>query len=376
MSGRVKAQVIDKQGKVVKDFPWQRNLILNSGMNEMAARALNNCWKFAVIGTGNSANKHSSGAITASQSGTTVTFSASFTNLSVGTTLKWDTGGEIAMVTTVTSSTSVEVDRSQTVSANTFASYRTEKTALDSESKRADVFGTGDNGTTYDNATRTATYRREWEFAEEVANVNYNEVGFSWNTSTANLFSRIVLASTISMLTGQKLRLKYELDVVVGPAPGASTWNVSGWANSSGTWGAEGFGIIAVRSDGITNTGSTAQTFTASHEPASMLETVLSNGTNAIAFPASGQHTGDDGATAGLEASSNVPATYVVNSFKRSTTSTFDTGTSLASVSSIRIHAEFIRDWALRYLFSTANTKEDTHKLTLTYELTWDRVLN
>lgn len=79
------------------------------------------------IASNTSYNWLDSAAVTASQSGTTVTASGSiFTNVMVGRRIHWD-GGDTAIIVTYTDATHVEVDRSQTVASGGFNIYAFEE---------------------------------------------------------------------------------------------------------------------------------------------------------------------------------------------------------------------------------------------------------
>src|SRR5574337_1049881 len=126
--GFVQCFVVDAATKqVVREYPVQKNLILNQGMDALATQLFADCMNYCSAGTGVTPTNDDSGTTTATQSGTSVTLAGgSFTFTNTGTDagngIKPDTGEE-AMVVSVSSPTSVTVDRSASVSAGQFTVY-------------------------------------------------------------------------------------------------------------------------------------------------------------------------------------------------------------------------------------------------------------
>jgi hypothetical protein len=84
---------------------------------------------------------------------------------------------------------------------------------------------TGACGTNVDTANSSSIHKRTFDFAAEVGtSKNYNELGFSNDTNQAtNLFSRVVLPSTVTVLVGEKLRVVYQLKCTLVQTTTAAT---------------------------------------------------------------------------------------------------------------------------------------------------------
>jgi len=90
--------------------------------------------------------------------------------------------------------------------------------------------GDPNTGVRYDLSTGVIYLRKTYDAESEVSNQNINEVGFFTSATLGVMFSRIVLPSTVTVLTGQQLRLTYELQVTIGPiAPTSAAPVITGW---------------------------------------------------------------------------------------------------------------------------------------------------
>lgn len=381
--GRVKIQVIEN-GSLVRDIPWQKNLILDQGLDFVAARTWAACMTHCAAGTGTTPTRDDSGAVTASQSGTTVTASAGFFAVGdVGKLLKYDSGAE-ARITGYTSTTVVTVGTSATVATSLFTLYRVNQIGLASESKRTSTYltGTGNCGYT-DGGTPgvtalTRTLKRTFDFTAEVGNVNYSEIGISWTASVGNnLFSRILFeGGAVTVLTGQQLRIVYELEVTLSPSITAvsRTAAITGWAASDGTELIQSLSLSYMDTLGVT------QTFGgAALEPSQQTFAFLSTVSTALAAPGSSVSR----ATTSFNNKTLVPSSYAAGSFTLDKSATFAVGE--ANRNDWRSMGIGPNDGgagtsaatnnALVLLFSGPNEKLNTHTLAVTWRFTWGRTL-
>ena len=111
LHGKARLSIIDaKTKKVIRQLPWQKNMITNYGMNTYPSgtydRGWTNGFNYACAGTGLTPTTDDSGVTQATQAGTTVTLSGgafTFTDTATdaGKVIKWDTTEE-AMIVTVT----------------------------------------------------------------------------------------------------------------------------------------------------------------------------------------------------------------------------------------------------------------------------------
>jgi len=135
-------------------------------------------------------------------------------------------------------------------------------TTLESQiGSRTDQYLAGDpyTGVRYDKSNGIIYLRKTYDSETEESNQNINEVGFFNADSGGVMFSRVVLPSTVTVLTGQQLRLTYELQVTIGPiaptadAPAITDWTTDGesqlegfFPDTSSTFGSVGNQFISV----------------------------------------------------------------------------------------------------------------------------------
>lgn len=99
------------------------------------------------------------------------------------------------------------------------------------------VAGAPNCGTAYDRENGIIKMRRTYDFPMETSDQAINEIGFApYNAAPSDtadnyaLFSRIVLPVTVSVLTGQQLRVTYELTVTLSPITDtAASPAITGW---------------------------------------------------------------------------------------------------------------------------------------------------
>lgn len=148
-----KIEVINHRGETVwRDNSPRKNLLLDQGLDQMAATHIADLFLFAIKGTGTSVttevpantNTYSQGAGT-----TTITRAAGtrdFTSGDIGKLIKFtgSTGKEEAKILSITSTTQVEVDRTQAgaITAKTITIYSVQQTGLDTETNMRNITGT------------------------------------------------------------------------------------------------------------------------------------------------------------------------------------------------------------------------------------------
>jgi hypothetical protein len=258
--GRYKCRVMNADGSCAFEHPkWLPNLILDSGLDKVAYMPWAQTFQFCVAGTGTTPTKVTT-ASNASQSGTTVTITAgsySFTNAIVGKLLYWPGTNQSAKVTAYTNTTTVTVDRSQTVSAASFDVYNVDQTALVtpySMNMRYQV-GEGMCGTIIEGDT--VTMFRTFDFYLESSPVQISEIGFKESPKASTLFSRVVLPDIIFLSPGQWLQVSYQLSIKLAPAtPNGKSPTVTGWpvlpsTTTAGTEQIQLYGLCVVDNNGI-----------------------------------------------------------------------------------------------------------------------------
>lgn len=388
--GYVQCFVVDAAtGKVVKECPRQPNLILNQGLDRVAVNLWADLFAYCSGGTGTTPTSESGGVTTAQQAGSTVSlaggsFTFTDTATDAGNTIKWATGEE-AQITSVTNPTTVIVNTSTSVGPGTFTVYRTNQTQLTTEVKRTNTYLTG---TPYCGSTVTGNLiamRRTYDFTAEVGTVNYTEVAVGWsNTGLTNIFSRVLLSVPVSVTAGQQLRVTYQLEVTVLPSASFSkTAIINGWpvAPAVSTDGVEAVQFIGLSQ--VTTSGSTTTTTdsgqTAS-EPAQTGTIGVFLSPDATAPAAFGSSVNR---SAGYAMNSATVAGYIAGTYYVDKSTTFPVGSGNATNwRSMGFGSHNPNLWfawnstTMVFVFTEAQTKLNTHTLTLTWRFSWSRVLS
>lgn len=100
--------------------------------------------------------------------------------------------------------------------------------------------------------------RRTFDFAPLVAaTLTVREIGFGWDAANANnLFSRVIPTPEVILLSGQVLRIIYELEISMSPkddTEGAKLSAVDNWASSHGHGRIQNFCLASVEANGSVN---------------------------------------------------------------------------------------------------------------------------
>jgi len=269
VSARVKTKICNaKSGTVIRESPWQRNLVLDNGLNVLARKSgISNlpvalpCTlsQNVIIGSNTAPTKISSGAITFTQAGTTLTASAGFfTAGMVGYIFKWSIGtaGNEVYITGFTSTTVVTVGTSATVStpdvgavwAVNQSGMQTQIAVTGSKSYQTNA---GDCSTTY--SGNTVTFQRTYIIPQQGSPYNVNEIGYGSNTVTTDLNAcagRLVLSVTDSVGTSNFYVIIIQLVFTYTPGAPTAVGNVGTNINTAGNAMMEAFCIGTVISSG------------------------------------------------------------------------------------------------------------------------------
>lgn len=352
---------------------FRPNLLTDAGLDYVCANASSlDFFEKAVLGTGTTPTVYSSGAVTATASGTTASSSSGFfTAGMVGMVINWDSG-ENAYIASVTDDSNVVLETSVTATG-AFAVHAVNRTGLASIS-------VSQTTKTSDSTVRSGgvtTRTMSWVFALETANKNYTEGGIytGWNGSTYATPLSIFLLSggTVTVLIGQQAKLYYAFSASVNTEPVTGvTWPMSeydvsdpgGWDSPTGQ-----HQVTSVCSlDGLTPYADSVLLPTGS----SSLRAVLS--TTSSLFPYTDENPpSTTGAIGGYVTGSY--STYVSKTFYRDKTYYFSASHSNTSaIRSFMVHAYWDRvGW--QFLFDSAKTKDGNHALSLTIRCALNRVL-
>ena len=393
LSGKYKLAVVDDKNDVVwEQKDWQKNLILNQGMDGLYSYTYANAMIIAFAGNGTNVNSISSGDSSGSVSGTTLSLSPGITGLqsltgsaggyssavSIGDMIQFSNLSEVRVLAVGNLTASIIPPSS--ISSQSFTIFKTYQTGLQSPIHLVganNIFqGTGYCGTTVvGNVTQN---RRSWDFNYETSSISVTEVGvgytsgdiFSPTLANSSVFSRVLLPGPVAIASGQKLRLIYELDIAITPnvgSPGVPfTGSIVGWGTGSLVPGYENIGGYRISNIGIdgSNVGDPYL------DPAGVPNIFASNST--LPNPTSGTNTDRSGTINDIAATNTDP--YVPLSFTAYKNGTFRTDQIVRN--DIRtIGVGFPSDNAFCCVFNQPQTKLNTQTLTLSFVYTWGRVL-
>lgn len=235
---------------------------------------------------------------------------------------------------------------------------------------------TGACGSSSDTATSSRTHKRTFNFNPEVANVNYNELGWSNSVSAAaNLYSRVVLGSTVTVQTGESLRVVYQQRIVMAQATTQSSVTLS-----SGSFSGNGnikvvgtfidlFGTI--NSNG-SETAANAPLLLGRLGPAWLLQN--------SSFPAInvGLTPSYSGINATDSQSANASGTYTAGQFRIDLTYVWSAAVPATTVTNVRsfLFGAIVTlvGTGFQWLLNANQTKANTASLTLVLRIAWTRV--
>jgi hypothetical protein len=393
LSGKYKVSVIDKDNNIVwEQKDWQKNLILNQGMDSLYTFNYGDVMNIAFAGNGTNVNSIYTGNSSGSVAGTTLTFVPGPTGLQsltgssggwssavqVGDMIHFNDTSEVRIL--AVSNTSASVTPSSTIVLQPFTIFKTSQTGLQSLIHLVgynNLFsGTGYCGTNI--VGNVVQNRRSWDFNYETSSVTFNEVGVGYtydspyapSIANSHVFSR-VLIPPVTILANQKMRLIYELDIAITPysnSPGIPfTASIIGWGTGSLVTGYQNIAGYYIQNIS-TNGGSTG---TAWLDPAGSPSIFVSN--SSVANPNSGNDTnrnGSSNAAVGTTMDAYVPFSYTA--YKSATFAT-----NLLAENDLRtIGIGISGNNAFCCVFDQNQTKTNVQTLTLSFVYTWGRVLS
>lgn len=215
---RYRTAILDPARGLIQGQPFKRNLLLDVGLDFIAAKSWRTCVEFARVGTGNTATQTDSGTTTLARVGTTVTASAGFfVSGMVGQLIRWDTG-EQAYIASFTDGTHVETVDGGAIAGSEATVWAVNQTNLDVVSKNSSATtGLGPNSLGWSSGLGAWVIERTFLFTAEVGAVTYREVGWA-PLATGNAFGRDVLSGGgDSLVAGQQYVIT--LNLAVYPSP-------------------------------------------------------------------------------------------------------------------------------------------------------------
>lgn len=370
---------VNPDGSVVwfNNGDWDHNLVLDSGLNEVAARVWCELFNYGVVGTGTNPVDRDSGATTFTVSAGTVTASAGFFEAGdTGRLLRLDT--EEAGYLTYVSPTSATWSGPATVAVGQLGTiYYVNRTALQTETKRTNTYRTsaGDNSSTWNGTSGDWTYQRTYIFTTESGNVTYREIGWSWGSTGTALFGIDILPGAgDSLVSGQQYLIQVQVVLRLSPivsttSPNIGTggWNTEGDCslNDINTAGAAAM-FSSILSTGATSTGLNG----------TPLEPSYTHGSNGRIGACTANFTLVTATTSGVTPPTNVAAVwgnsaYVAGTFTRTKGRTF--GINEANVAHYGCFIGHQNAMGFTVKYDTPQTKTAVYTLALSFRFTWGR---
>lgn len=226
-------------------------------------------------------------------------------------------------------------------------------TVLGSEVVRTNLYLTGSDTTVSDNATRTRTYSKTFDFPAESSSKNYSELGLATAASGAtSLMTRaLVSGGTVTVGIGQQARVVYSIAVTLAAdtvaTPSASGWPVSPSTSVQGT-------SCYRHLDACLTLADTASLY-------------LGTNTSFLAF-------GNEISVANyVAASSAYFGAYTPGTYKSTRTCTWALGAGNRSDYRCLVGNTSPGKLCWGFLFDQPQTKDNTHTLTITWSITYAR---
>lgn len=412
LQGFYKLAVVDAlTGQEIWRQPeWEKNLIINNGMDGVASQYLANLLLYGVAGTGSRFNELTSSVSQASAINGTVYlvpsgsgiqsftgsiyggWSSSFTS---GDTIKFANGLEATSSGTPTGTTAT-ISYTGSVSTQSFTIWKTSQTGLEGESKRGgsgiagSAYLTGAGNCGYTLSGNILTYLRTYDFSAETGSKTYTEVGVAWSSTVgaATTFSRIRLPASIFIDNAQRLRLIYQLQVTFSPTASSYISNavVNGWPVSPATNTNLSQSLQLILASTILAANGATLTTTACLDPvAEGSSCTIFGSTNSQSLVTFGSTPVDRSTNGSVALASSTLDSYVARSFECYKNATFTV--SLLNYTNLRSFGFGINNpgsgyypynttgQAFAMLFEQSQSKYSTQTLTMTYKWSWSRVL-
>jgi hypothetical protein len=336
-------------GGIVTSCKRSKNLVLDVGLDMFAAYvSLHELLAYVVLGTGTKPTRRDSGTITASQTGNTVTASGAFFEAAdVGRLLKFDSGAEV-YITAFSSATEVTVADSVSRSASEVTVWYVNATGHEAEHSRLSSYS--NQTTAFLDGVYTVT--RTFTSSAFASGVLLKEIGWA-PKNTGALFGRALIPGGGDFVgAGKQYRVTVSLSCKYGPAAAAAQADVGN--NGFSTAGAYAIEYIPV--DGLT----------ANHP----FLGAISADSSALTPLASVEGPSIGPGTVGVTAK-----TYIAGSFSRSFELFAGTDFVLSGIRSIQLGSANGPRRCARLLLSAPQIKDGLHTLTLTFGMSWGRIL-
>ena len=276
VSLRYKIDIV-RNKKIIPATEWREHMITDAALDAIGAGTRSSTWcgflASCILGEAVSPTpvRRDSGAVTLSQSGTTVIASSSFFSAAdVGRLIKYGTGssGSEVYITAFTSATQVTVGTSLTQAATVATIWYVNTAALVTPitgltwSKDP---GASNNFNTPSTAGSVATVTSQTVLISSAlaSPKTVTEIAFNENTTNSNVFDRDIVTPSVGLLAGDQARVTVQLVRNYSSITPVSTSNVGTGCDTSGQYQIEtllleqnGGGISYFDSNGNGSAGS------------------------------------------------------------------------------------------------------------------------
>lgn len=275
--GQYKIQVVNpKTQEIVLDTGWNKNLILNTGMDGIGYSAsLASVNASGIVGTGTRLNMITGSTSQITQSGAqlflvdtsgllafTQSIGGYASAVSRGDVII-DSDGSRSYVMAVIDDWNVRVASSASFSTGkNFVIFKTSQTGLQTEVHRSNTYLVGSSSAVGWNcgtvvSESQVTMRRSYDFPVEVADYGYNEGGVSWsNTANAQVFARYLFPYEVIVSASYQLRMVHDFVSRYSPIteryvdPGITGWPTEPTSSTIGSESIQNFLYPSVNTNG------------------------------------------------------------------------------------------------------------------------------
>jgi len=372
-----KFEVIRK-GKIIKSLPFKPHMITDAGLDLIATSTWINSSLNVILGESVSPTpvRRDSGAVTFTQSGTTITASSSFFVAGdTGRLFKWGTGesGNEVYLTYVNSTTAT-ASVSATVSTPTAATIwyvntsalLTPVTGLTWSSLTDIAENFTSNSVVGDTVTVTHQYIKY--SSAFVANKTITEIAFNNSTTNANVFDRDIISPSVALLVGDQAKITCQIILRYSPVTSVAVGNVATGYDSSGTFQIEslgqtnGTGLSTMSTSGTENVGGGGSPL----EPKNFNNSIITVAQSAITLQAFNATTANNRT---VVQSTVTQSSYGTGNRYRDNIGTFSI--SLANGNIFGVSA----GGCVTLKFTSTLVKTSSQVLTFTFRKSWARVL-
>jgi hypothetical protein len=261
ISVRFKTRVMNADGTIARERPWESNLIMDQGLNGLAnsnavagvGAGPAGCFQNLFVGSGTNPNSVHSGAVTFTQALAQITASAPiFTPAMVGQLFKWGsgTGGVETYIIAFIDNQNVTVDTSATVGATAGTIWNVTQTTLQTPLHQATSYQllAGNCGSTQ--SGNTMTHQRYFVVPQQALQYTVNEIGYNAatiGTAAGNCVGRFVLSSSDVVANTQYYLVIMQVQVTYSPSNPTAMGNVGTNINVAGNLMVETLGTLATQ---------------------------------------------------------------------------------------------------------------------------------